>query len=206
VDVKVDGLPEQPRYELDDIDREQVERYLRLMSDLEVLAFQTDMTRVATFHMGNFGAFPDVVTVGTEFDYHALAHSGATYSPERADPVHREAFREVQRWFSKNCAYLIQKLDSIQEPNGTLLDNSLIVYASDLAAGDHTVDNIPMVLLGGGGGIVKPGRHIACETWTPVANVYVELLNRMGIPTEEFGDSKIHPDAKHGGRLPQLPS
>lgn len=204
VDLKIDGLPEKPRYEMEHEDREQVERYLRLMSDLLVLAFQTDTTRVGTFHMGNFGSFPDVVTVGSEFDYHSLAHSGATYAAERADPIHREAFREVQQWFSKNCAYLIRRLDAIQEPNGTLLDNSLILYASDLAAGDHSVENIPMVLLGSGGGIVKPGRHVACEKYTPVANLYVELLNRMGLPAKEFGDSKIHPDAKHEGRLPLL--
>ena len=54
-----------------------------------------------------------------------------------------------------------------------------------------------MVLLGSGGGIMKTGRHLACEKFTPVANLYVELLNRMGIPTTEFGDSKIHPEAKH---------
>lgn len=204
IDLTVQGLPESPRYDLDYSDREQVERYLKLMADLLVLAFQTDMTRVATYHMGNFGSFPDVVTVGTEFDYHSLAHSGATYAADRADPIHREAFREVQSWFSKNCAYIIKQLDSIKEPNGTLLDNSLIVYASDLAAGDHTVENIPMVLLGSGGGIIKTGRHIACEKYTPVANLYVELLNRMGLPTREFGDSLVHPEAKNEGRLSLL--
>ena len=59
-----------------------------------------------------------------------------------------------------------------------------------------------MVLLGGGGGILKGGQHLACEKYTPVANLYVELLNRMGLPTAEFGDSRTHPEAKHGGRLP----
>ena len=203
-DLAVPGLPDTPRYTFDDTDRDQVEQYLKLMSDLLVLAYRTDTTRVGTFHMGNFGSFPDVVTVGTEFDYHALAHSGASYSPERADPVNREAFREVQQWFGKNLAYLIGRLDAIEEPNGTLLDNCLIVHASDLAAGDHSVENIPMVLLGRGGGILKGGRHVACEPFTPVANLYVELLNRMGLPTAEFGDSRTHPEAKHGGRLPAL--
>lgn len=204
VDIKVDGLPTEPRYQLDQEDREQIERYLRLMSDMMVLAFQTDTTRVSTMHMGNFGAFPDVITVGSESDYHALAHSGASYAPERSDPVNREAFREVQEWFSSNLAYLIRRLDSIHEPNGTLLDNCLMMYASDLAAGDHTVDNIPMVLFGSGGGVLKTGRHIACENNTPVANLYVELLNRMGHETKSFGDSAIHPEAKHEGRLPLL--
>ena len=204
VDLNIPGLPDTPRYTFDDTDRDQVEHYLKLMSDLLVLAYQTDTTRVGTFHMGNFGSFPDIVTVGTEFDYHSLAHSGATYSADRADPVNREAFREVQQWFGKNLAYLIRRLDAIEEPNGTLLDNSLIVYASDLAAGDHSVENIPMALLGGGGGILKGGQHHACETFTPVANLYVELLNRLGLPTEEFGDSKTHPEAKHDGRLPSL--
>ena len=76
VNLTVEGLPEAPRYTFDDTDRDQVEHYLKLMSDLLVLAYQTDTTRVGTFHMGNFGTFPDIVTVGNEFDYHALAHSG----------------------------------------------------------------------------------------------------------------------------------
>ena len=191
--LKVEGLPKAARYEMDNSDREQVERYLRLMADLLVLAFQTDMTRVATYHMGNFGSFPDVVTVGTEFDYHSLAHSGATYSPDRADPIHREAFREVQHWFSKNCAYLIQRLDAIKEPNGTLLDNSLILYASDLAAGDHTVENIPMVLLGSGGGILKTGRHVRCEKYTPSPTCTSSCSTAWGFPPRSSATAKPTP-------------
>jgi hypothetical protein len=204
-DLKIDGLPETPRYDFDHQDSKQVQKYLRLMSDLLVLGFQTDTTRVGSLHLYPFGEFPDVVSVGGDFSHHALAHAGAQYDAKRGDPIAREAFREITAWFNKNCAYLVERLDSIQEPNGTLLDNSLILNISDLAAGgDHSVDNIPVVLFGSGGGILKTGRHVVADKWTPIANLYVELLNRMGIPVKEFGDSHTHPERKHDGRLPQL--
>jgi hypothetical protein len=203
--LKIDGLPETPRYDFDHQDSRQVQKYLQLMSDLLVLGFQTDTTRVGSLNLWPFGEFADVVTVGSDFSHHALAHAGAQYDPKRGDPIAREAFREITVWFNKNCAYLAQRLDSIQEPNGTLLDNSLILNISDLAAGgDHSVENIPTVLLGSGGGLFKTGRHVAAEKFTPIANLYVELLNRMGIPAAEFGDSRTHPQRKHDGRLPEL--
>jgi hypothetical protein len=204
-DLQVDGLPDKPHYQFDHQDSAQVQNYLRLMSDLLVLGFQTDTTRVGTMTLWPFGEFPDIVSVGTEFSHHALAHAGANYDPRNGDLIAREAFREITVWLNKNCAYLVQKLDSIKEPNGTLLDNCLILNISDLAVGgDHSVENIPTVLIGSGGGIIKTGRHVVAEKFTPVANLYVELLNRMGIPVTEFGDSKIHPDRKHDGRLPEL--
>lgn len=205
VDLKVEGLPETPHYRFDHDDSKQVQNYLRLMSDLVVLAFQTDTTRVSSLNLWPFGEFPDIVSVGTEFSHHALAHAGASYDPNSGDPIAREAFREITVWLNKNCAYLLQKLDSIHEPNGTLLDNCLILNISDLAVGgDHSVENIPTVLFGSGGGILKTGRHVVAEKYTPIANLYVELLNRMGIPVSEFGDSNIHPQRKHEGRLPEL--
>jgi hypothetical protein len=203
VDLKVEGLPDKPHYRFDHDDSTQVQNYLRLMSDLLILGFQTDTTRVGTLTLWPFGEFPDIVSVGTEFSHHALAHAGANYDPKNGDPIAREAFREITVWFNKNCAYLIQKLNSIQEPNGTLLDNSLILNISDLAVGgDHSVENIPTVVFGSG--ILKTGRHVMAEKFTPVANLYVELLNRLGIPVTEFGDSNIHPQRKHDGRLPGL--
>jgi hypothetical protein len=204
-EYKIDGLPETPHYRIDQADAAQLQNYLRLMSDLMVLAFQTDTTRVSSLSLFPFGEFPDIVSVGTEFSHHALAHAGANYDAKNGDPIAREAFREITVWFNKNCAYLLQKLDSIKEPNGTLLDNCLILNISDLAVGgDHSVENIPTVLFGSGGGIIKTGRHVVADKFTPVANLYVELLNRMGISVAEFGDSKIHPERKHDGRLPGL--
>jgi hypothetical protein len=204
-DPKIEGLPESPRYDYDHQDSRQVQKYLRLMSDLLVLAFQTDTTRVGCLSLSPFGEFPDIVTVGGDFSHHALAHAGAQYDAKRGDPIAREAFREITAWFHQNCAYLLERLDSIPEPQGTLLDNSLILNISDLAAGgDHSVENIPVLLFGSGGGILKTGRHVVTQKFTPIANLYVELLNRMGIPVTEFGDSHTHPERKNDGRLPEL--
>ncbi len=204
-DLKIDGLPDTPRYTFDNQDSGQLQNYLRIMSDLVVLGFQTDTTRVGAMNLWPFGEFPDVVTVGNDFSHHALAHAGAQADPKQGDPIAREAFREITVWLNKNCAYLVERLNSIQEPNGTLLDNSLILNISDLAVGgSHSGDNIPVVMFGSGGGLFKTGRHVMTKKYTPIANLYVELLNRMGFPVKEFGDSHTHPDRKNDGRLPEL--
>ncbi len=195
--TSIHKIPELPvkaeDYRLDRNDPEQADRHVQIMCDLLVLAFQTDTTRVASMDF-DFGYFPDIVSVGTEYDFHTLAHHGSKKSRDGSDPVAREAVREIYYWHSKQVAYLAQRLDQIEEPNGTLLDNSLIVHASELAFGDHFADNIPMALIGRAGGTIRSGRHLACEGVTPVSHLWTELANRMGVPTEAFGNAKDHPN------------
>jgi hypothetical protein len=180
-------------YRIDRNDPEQADRHVRIMCDLLVLAFQTDSTRVAAMDF-DFGYFPDVVSVGTEYDFHTLAHHGSKSRIDGSDPVAREAVREIYYWHSKQVAYLAERMDEVEEADGTLLDNSLIVHASELAFGDHFADNIPMALIGRAGGRIRSGRHIACEGVTPASHLWTDLANRMGVPTDYFGNAKDHPN------------
>jgi hypothetical protein len=164
--------------------------YIRLMSDLFVLAFQTDSTRVATLAIGSDEAmFPGVVTVGYERHGHTLEHQGNAGRVEDADPIAREACRQIHAWYTALFAETVRKMRAIDEGGTSLLDNSALLYTSYMADGGHGMRDYPVLLAGKAGGALKPGRHVAAKADTSVANLYVELLNRLGVPTDRFGNS-----------------
>ncbi len=186
-------------------DPEKHEEYIRLMSDLLVLAFQTDTTRVATLAIGSDGAyFPGVVTVGYERHCHTLEHQGNAARVDQADPIAREACRQIHAWYTALFAEMVRKMKAIDEGGSSLLDNTLLLYTSYMADGGHGRNDYPILLLGKGGGTLKPGRQINYQPKTPVANLYVELLDRMGVKVDQFGDSKSSKHAAYNGRLPGL--
>ncbi len=179
--------------------------YIRLMADLMVLAFQTDTTRVVTFAAGSDEAsFPGVVTVGYERHCHTLEHQGNSGRVEDADPIAREGLRQIHEWYTGLFAEMIRKMKAIDEGGSTLLDNSMILYTSYMADGGHGRDDYPVLLAGRAGGTLKPGRHLAFKKETPMANLYVEMLNRMGAKTDAFGVSRTSKHAGYDGRLPDL--
>lgn len=179
--------------------------YIRLMADLMVLAFQTDTTRVCTVGVGSDEAlFPGVVTVGYEHHAHALEHQGNAARLEDADPVSREGCRQIHAWYSQFFAHMIEKMRSIDEGGSTLLDNSMILYTSYMADGGHGTQNYPALLAGRAGGTLRTGWHIAYQKRTPMANLYVEMLARLGDTRGEFGNSRTSPQAAYDGRLPDL--
>jgi len=180
------------------------EEYLDLMSDLMVLAFQTDTTRMITFSAGGPGSYPGVVTVGYERHGHTLDHNGNGRTPEDAEPIAREACRQKHEWMTNIFAKSVEKMKNIDEGGSSLLDNSMILYTSYMAHGGHSRRDYPCVIVGKGGGRIKPGRHIAYQQDTPVSNLYCEMLNLMGAPVKEFGDNLISPKAAYDGRLPGL--
>lgn len=164
--------------------------YIRLISDLFVLAFQTDTTRVATLALGSDEAmFPGVVTVGYERHGHTLEHQGNAGRVEDADPIAREACRQIHAWYTALFAETVRKMRAIDEGGSSLLDNTLLMYTSYMADGGHGLRDYPVLLAGKAGGTLKPGRHVAAKADTPVANLYVELLNRLGVKTDRFGES-----------------
>lgn len=178
--------------------------YLGLMSDLVVLAFQTDSTRMITFAIGEEGyMFPGVVTVGYERHYHTLQHQGNARRVEDADPISREACRQINSWYASMIAETVRKMKLIDEGGTSLLDNSQILYTSYMADGGHNKHDYPAMLIGKAQGGLKGGQHIACDRKTPVANLYVEMANNMGIRTESFGDN-LADYGKHRGRIPNL--
>jgi hypothetical protein len=117
-------------------DPERHEEYIRLMADLMVLAFQTDSTRVATFACGSDEAsFPGVVTVGYERHCHTLEHQGNAGRVEDADPIAREALRQIHNWYTMLFAEMVRKMKDIDEGGSSLLDNTMLLYTSYMADG-----------------------------------------------------------------------
>ena len=186
-------------------DPENHEQYIRLMYDLMALAYQTDTTRVATFACGSDEAnFPGVITVGYERHCHTLEHQGNASRPEDADPIAREACRQIHQWYTKLFAEFVAKLKAIDEGGSSLLDNTLLLYTSYMADGGHGTHDYPAVLVGKAGGTLKTGRHLAFKPRTPVSNLYVEMLDRMGVPVKKFGESHTSEFRGYDGRLPGL--
>ncbi len=186
-------------------DPEYLADYIRLIADLMVLAFQTDTTRVVTLGVGSDEAsFPGVVTVGYERHCHTLEHQGNSARVEDADPIAREACRQIHEYYTRLFAEMIAKMKAIDEGGSTLLDNSMVLYTSYMADGGHGTVDYPVLVAGKAGGTLQPGRHIAFKDRTPVANLYVEMLNRMGAKLDRFGNSHTSKDAAYDGRLPGL--
>lgn len=179
--------------------------YIRLMAELMVLALQTDTTRVATFACGSDEArFPGVVTVGYETHCHTLEHQGNSFRVEDADPISREACRQIHAWYTSLFAEMVKRMQSIDEGGSSLLDNTMLLYTSYMANGGHGREDYPALLVGKAGGTLKTGRQLQFKTGTPMSNLFVEMLDRMGAPSDGFGESKSSPHAVFDGKLPDL--
>lgn len=171
--------------------------YIDLMTTLGILAMQTDTTRVVTMSFGDDGELWDgVVTVTNEFHHHTLEHQANANPVSKADPLSREACRQIHEWYSVQFAKVLSKMRAIDEAGTSLLDNTMLLYTSYMADGGHGTHDYPVLIAGRGKGTLKPGRHVAAPMDTPVANLYLEMLDRMGDRREAFGGST--------GRLGQL--
>jgi hypothetical protein len=160
------------------------EEYAKMMIDLIVVAFQTDLTRVLTFslarELSGSRSYPEI---GITDQHHALSH-------HQNNPVTIEKLFKINQYHMKVFAYLIEKLRSTKDGSSNLLDNSLIMRGAGLSNGNlHQDDNLPILLLGGGGGQLRGGRHIRYPEGTPLANLYLTLLDKLGIDLEKLGDS-----------------
>jgi uncharacterized protein DUF1552 len=163
---------------------ESFEAYAKLMFDLNVLAFQTDLTRVSTFLMGREKSGRTYAEIGVPDPHHPISHH-----QNRPEMLEREA--KINAFHMRLFAHFLQKLDSIPDGDGTLLDHSLIVHGAGMSNSDiHFHHDLPMVLAGGGAGQVKGGRHLKLSEDTPLANLWLTLIDKMGLAVEKFGDSK----------------
>jgi hypothetical protein len=157
--------------------------HLRLMADLLVLAFQADLTRIGTFVFANDGSNRSYRFMGVPEGHHELSHHGN-------DRRKLDKIRQINRFHVAQLAYLLEKLKAVKEGGGNLLDNCMVVYGSGIGDGNrHNHDDLPILLAGKGGGSLKTGRHIRYKKETPLTNLYLGLLDRMGAPAESFGDS-----------------
>lgn len=157
--------------------------HIRLMCDMMVLAFQTDSTRVATFMFADAGSNRSYRPIDVPDGHHDLSHHGG-------DAVKLDKIRRINRFHVTQLAYLLERMKSIQEADGTLLDNSMIVYGSGLSDGNrHNNEDLPILLAGRGGGTIDPGRHVRFPHETPLTNLYMSMLDRVGASVEFIGDS-----------------
>jgi len=157
--------------------------YARLMMDLQVMAFQTDMTRVITFMLGRAGSNRTYRSIGVSDGHHSITH-------HQNDPVKIDNIAKIDAHLVKTFAYWLDKLKSTPDGDGNLLDHSMIVYGSSLSdANAHTHHDLPIVLVGGGAGQIKGGRHLMYPKDTPMNNLLVSVLNKAGVPIGNFGDS-----------------
>jgi len=157
--------------------------HLRLMGDMMILALQSDLTRVCTFMFANEGSNRPYRQIGISEGHHDLSHHGR-------DPGKLSKIGQINTFQAQQLAYVLEKMDSVKEADGTLLDNSMVVYGSGISDGNrHNHDNLPILLAGGGGGTIKTGRHIRYPNETPLTNLFLSLLDRMKVPAEKVGDS-----------------
>ncbi len=158
--------------------------YLQLMYDLLVLVFQTDSTRVATLLLAHDGSNRSFEHIGISEGHHDLTHHR-----NRADWIQKVA--EIDLWYVQKFARFLDKLQETKDVDGhSLLHNAMILYGSGNADGNrHTHDNLPLVLAGGGGGTLKPGRYVKHGS-KPTTNLFLGLADRLGMTgLERFGDS-----------------
>jgi hypothetical protein len=166
------------------------QEHARLLSDLLVLAFRADLTRVATFVLANDGSNRSYREAGVADGHHDLSHHGG-------DPAKQDQLKKINRFHVAQLGHLLGRLKGAREGGGTLLDSCMVVYGSGISDGDrHNHDNLPILLAGKGGGTIRPGRHVRYPGGTPLTNLYLSLLDRAGVRLDAFGDST--------GRLPSL--
>lgn len=160
---------------------------VRQMLDLMVLAMQCDQTRVVSFMLGNAGSNRSYPFIGVDQAHHELSH-------HQGDPAKHALLTTIDTWEVEQLAYLAGRMKAIVEPDGTLLDNSLVFFSSEIADGDrHNHDKLPVLLAGKGGGAVRPGRHVRHPDGTPMANLFISMLASVGATVPRFGDDGTGP-------------
>lgn len=159
------------------------EEHLKIMFDLTALAFQVNLTNVASFMMEKELSMRTYNNVGISEAFHPLSHHGD-------DPAKMERLATVQTYHTQMFTYFLEKLDEMKEANGSVLDNSAILFGSNMSNSDkHNQDPLPSAVFGRAGGSIKGGQHLAYPKDTPHANLLLTMLNRAGVAEESFGNS-----------------
>jgi hypothetical protein len=164
-----------------------IRAHVTQLLDLMVLAMQCDATRVLTFYYENTVTSIVHSFLNVNVDYHgSVTHHGG-------DPTKLANYATVNNWIVSQLAYLLTKMKAIQEPDGTLLDNSAVFFSSEITDGNlHNHTNLPIVLAGKGGGMFNPGRAIQFSNGK-VSNLFISLLASVGVTVSKFGDDGTAP-------------
>ena len=157
--------------------------HYELMTDLKVLALRTDLTRVVTFMMGMEQSSRPYPQIGIPEGHHPLSHHGQV-------PQQIEKMSKINRYHMELFTKYLAKLRATPDGDGNLLDHSMVLYGSSLSDGnEHNFDPLPVVLVGGGSGRLKGNRHLRHAPHTPMSNLLLAILHKMGAPVEKIGDS-----------------
>jgi hypothetical protein len=157
--------------------------HFKLMSDMMTVAFQADLTRVFSFLVTREGTSRAYREIGISDGHHPLTHH-----MNKAEMMEKVA--QINTYHVKQFAAWVEKLKSIKEGDSNLLDNSMIVYGAGLSDGNrHTHEDLPTIIAGTGGGYIKAGRRIVARRETPMSNLFLTMMDRMGARVEHFGDA-----------------
>jgi hypothetical protein len=157
--------------------------YYKLMADLQVLAWQSDMTRVCTFHIGHEMSNRAYPELGFGDSHHSVTH-------HQGDPEKIAKTLRVNIFHTKMLAYYLDKLQSTPDGEGTLMDNTLMMYGSALSDGNlHIFHNLPLVLVAGNATGIKGGIHVRYSKGTPMNNLFLTMLDKVGVKVDQLGDS-----------------
>ena len=162
---------------------EAYEEHVKLMMDLQVLAYQTDMTRVITFMLSKEISNRAYTQVGVRDPHHMLSHH--QYKKESLAKL-----AKINVFHLKLLSYYLERLKSTPDGDGSLLDHIMLLYGSGMGDSHlHSPRDLPVLLAGGACGQLKGGRHIRCAEETPLSNLYLTMLQKLGVPAESIGDS-----------------
>ena len=157
--------------------------HARLQMDLLALAYQTDLTRISTFMLArevSGRAYPEI---GVSDSHHPLSH-------HQDEPAKLERLHKINEYQVQQFAYLVEKLDALPEGDGSMLDSTLFLYGTGISdSNTHFHDDLPIALVGGKNAGIRGGRYIRYPADTPLANLHVTILEKLGVPVEAFGDS-----------------
>jgi hypothetical protein len=158
--------------------------HVRLMLDILILSFWTDSTRIATFMFGDAQSSQDYSFLsGVKGNWHSISH-------HRNIETQRDQYEKIINWNVEQLAYFLNKVRSLDEGGTSLLDNSMILFGASLKDGNrHDPENLPLILAGRGKGALRPGRRLRAAPKTPLCNLHLAMLHRMGIMEKSFGDS-----------------
>jgi hypothetical protein len=160
------------------------QEHVRLMLDILLLAFWTDTTRIATFMFGDAQTQQDYSFLpGVKGGFHSTSH-------HRNEIPKREQYEKIINWHIEQVAWFLNKVRNLDEGGTSVLDNSMILFGSSLKDGNrHDPENLPLILAGRGKGTIRTGRRLRAAEKTPLCNLYLSMLDRMGIREASFGDS-----------------
>ena len=155
--------------------------HFKLMSDMIAIAFQADQTRIVTFLMTREGSSRPYRELDIPDGHHPLTH-------HRNLPDLMEKVRKINEYHVRQFAGFIEKMKATKEGDGTLLDNSMLVYGAGLSDGNaHLHEDLPTLIAGKGGNYFKTGRRVVVRRETPMCNLFLTMMDRMGVHTEKFG-------------------